>query len=326
MATASAVASGIVAIGFAWLGTRGHYLYAIVLGVAISFGWPLFFSWLVPNASASPGAPATAAFAILAIIVAYVLMLVFIGTEGRRFLRLHTEVDLAAKIQQALAPAIQRQLGQFEFAGAARPSGTVGGDLVDLVGNADGWFGYVADVAGHGVAAGVLTGVVKSAVRTNLLHVEAGQRMATSLNQVLHDLLPPESFVAFAGLSAGANGSVRFVAAGQPPLLHYQAASGQVLPVAVENFPLGMFPEGAFAETTIACQPGDVLAVFTDGFTDIFDRQQREFGLDGLTAVLTRSARRPLPELLADLAAAAQAFGPQTDDQTMLLLRRRPLP
>lgn len=265
-----------------------------------------------------------ATFAVVAIIVAYVLMLVFIGTEGRRFHRLHTEVELAAQIQQSLAPAIQRQIGEFEFAGAARPSGEVGGDLVDVVESPQGWFGYIADVAGHGVAAGVLTGLVKSAVRTNLLHAGAGDGFAANLNHVLYDLLPAESFVAFAGLAAsGPDAELLFFAAAQPPMLHYQASTGAVRLVGVENFPLGMFPQADFSSARVACQPGDVLAVFTDGCTDVSDRQQREFGLDGLTQVFSRCAHRPLPEILSELAAATLAFGPQTDDQTLLLVRRR---
>lgn len=107
-------------------------------------------------------------------------------------------------------------------------------------------------------------------------------------------------------------------------VLHFEARSGQVAQVAVENFPLGLFPQAEFAKVAICCQPGDVLAVFTEGFTEIIDRQQREFGVDGLSAVFARAGRRPLPELLTDLAAAAQAFGPQGDDQTMLLVRRLP--
>jgi len=35
------------------------------------------------------------------------------------------------------------------------PSGDVGGDLIDLAGDADKWVAYVADVSGHGVAPGV---------------------------------------------------------------------------------------------------------------------------------------------------------------------------
>lgn len=321
----SAFYSAAIAVAFAWLGTRGHYLGSVALALVVALGSPYLFRWVIPQTRSLPGPGLAALFAVVAILVAYVLMLVFIGTEGRRFHRLHTEIELAVKIQQTLAPAVQRQIGDYEFAGAARPSGEVGGDLVDVVESPQGWFGYIADVAGHGVAAGVLTGLVKSAVRTNLLHSSSSDGMVANLNHVLNDLLPPESFVAFAGLGAvDGNGLLRFVAAGQPPMLHFQARTGAVQRVAVENFPLGMFPQGDFASVSLACLPGDVLAVFTDGFTEVCDRRQREFGLDRLSEVLGRCARQPLPQALAELAASVQAFGLQTDDQTMLLIRRRP--
>jgi serine phosphatase RsbU (regulator of sigma subunit) len=37
--------------------------------------------------------------------------------------------------------------------------------LIDLAGSEDHWVAYVADVAGHGVAPGVVMGMVKSAAR-----------------------------------------------------------------------------------------------------------------------------------------------------------------
>jgi serine phosphatase RsbU (regulator of sigma subunit) len=48
----------------------------------------------------------------------------------------------------------------------------VGGNLVNAVPLSDGSvFAYVADVSGHGLPAGILMGVIKTAVRTQLVDV-----------------------------------------------------------------------------------------------------------------------------------------------------------
>jgi serine phosphatase RsbU (regulator of sigma subunit) len=49
----------------------------------------------------------------------------------------------------------------------ALPSGEVGGDLVDVFQTDRGWIAYIADVSGHGVAPGVVMGMVKSAARSS---------------------------------------------------------------------------------------------------------------------------------------------------------------
>jgi serine phosphatase RsbU (regulator of sigma subunit) len=45
------------------------------------------------------------------------------------------------------------------------PSSEVGGDLIDVAGSEENWVAYLADVSGHGVAPGVVMGMVKSAAR-----------------------------------------------------------------------------------------------------------------------------------------------------------------
>lgn len=323
-AVQSAVVSGAVSVVYAFLGTRAHYRWIAAVTIALFVVLPLLRNrWL---SSSHPGAPVglTGQAAVAAIIAGYLLMLFFIGTEGRRYYRLHTEVELAGEIHQALAPPVAATVGEFEFAGASRPSGMVGGDLLDLVSAPEGWLAYVADVSGHGVAAGVLMGVVKSAAHT-WLRAHRGERdgLLSGLNQTLTDLLPPEKYVTFAGLAAPVGtGELRLAVAGHPPMLHFCARTGQVAEIAVENFPLGMFPGVTFAASTIACEPGDVLALYTDGMYEVCDAGGREFGVPGLCAALAEAVRYPLAEAATRMLEAAQAFGPQTDDQTLLLVRR----
>ena len=69
--------------------------------------------------------------------------------------------------------------------------------------------------------------------------------------------------------------------------------------------------------------PGDVLAVLTDGFTETMDRAQRELGLEPLERTLAEHGGEPLAALFDRLLGVAQAFGPQQDDRTLLLVRAR---
>lgn len=324
-AATGAVFSGIIAVGFGFLGTRAYF--RVVAGLAlllfVVLPWAQRRWFPAPPSAATPATGPASWAAVAAIIAGYLLMLFFIGTEGRRYYRLHTEIELAADIHKALAPPVAARAGGFEFAGASRPSGEVGGDLLDFVSAPAGWLAYIADVSGHGVAAGVLMGVVKSAARTWLSAHRDGQGgLLPGLNRTLVELLPAESFVTFAALAATANGELRFVAAGHPPLLHYHAATASITQLRLENLPLGLFAEAEFSAATVACAPGDVLALYTDGMVEIFNSHNGEFGIEQLSVALAQAAVLPLVEAVDRLLATVRAFGPQTDDQTLLLARR----
>src|SRR5262249_6064758 len=96
----------------------------------------------------------------------FIVLSHFARREGTRYVRAHTEIALPRDIHRLLVPPLARRIGRFEFRGISIPSGDVGGDLIDLVESDGHWIGYVADVSGHGVGAGLLMGMVKSATRT----------------------------------------------------------------------------------------------------------------------------------------------------------------
>lgn len=315
--------SGVIAVGFAWLGVTNRLLWMIPWGLGIIVGWPNLVAWLHPTGNSGYGGSGFASVgAIVVVMLGYTLFLIFVGTEGRRRFKLEAEIKLAGEIHRGLAPAIERRTGGYEFSGSSQASGQVGGDLLDLVEGDGGWFAYIADVAGHGVAAGVLMGVVKSAVHTWwAAGAQQGENLLPGLNDVLCELLPEESYVTLAALMRGPGQGLRFVAAGHPPLLHFHAASGEVSQVGLENFPLGLFPGSNFRWAEVRAGAGDVLALYTDGLEEIFNGRGGEFGLEGLGTALRQNARRPLAEVAGALVGAARAHGAQTDDQTVLLVR-----
>ena len=72
-----------------------------------------------------------------------------------------------ARYTRSLVPKVERNFDGFEeIFGASVPSGDVGGDLVDVVESAGEWIAYIADISGHGVAAGVLMAMFKTSIRS----------------------------------------------------------------------------------------------------------------------------------------------------------------
>ena len=86
----------------------------------------------------------------------------------------------------------------------------------------------------------------------------------------------------------------------------------------VENLPLAMFPNIEYDIATVDLGRGDVLAVVTDGLTEIFDSKNRELGDDSISKTLSVAALRPLKEIADGILHFARDFGKTTNDQPLL--------
>jgi Stage II sporulation protein E (SpoIIE) len=264
------------------------------------------------------------------ILLSYAFFVVFIRREGRESFRMRNELELAHGIQKTLVPPVVLQTSRFEIYGISHPSEKVGGDLVDAIclpgGDA---IAYVADIAGHGLPAGILMGMLKTATRTALLDAEEGDPHRTlpvlmdRLNRVLPEVKEPHMYATFTGFRLGADGSVFYALAASPPIFQWHA-SGQTLSQTGEGqFPLGLLPVSDFDGERLEVAPGDLLVVATDGILEVCNKPQEEFGMERLKQVIASSANDPLPELAARILAAARGFGHQLDDQTILIVRIR---
>lgn len=262
-----------------------------------------------------------AAASVFSIVIGYALFVRFVRKEGARYVGARTEIALARDIHRLLVPPIARTVGRFEFRGMSLPSGEVGGDLVDVVNDDDRWIGYVADVSGHGVASGLLMGMVKSAARMKLREGHTVSALMDDLNDVLIDLKKPEMFVTFACLQHDGSAELQFSLAGHLPILHYEARRAVMAERSVPQVPLAMFEGRRFTTARVAYAPGDLFVIVTDGLTEVFDAKDREFGFDRLKALVAQHADAPLDTLMDALLTAVHAHGAQMDDQTLLLVR-----
>ncbi len=242
-------------------------------------------------------------------------------TEGRRYFREHAEIELAAEIHRVLVPAIDAKIAGYEFYGRSSPSGDMGGDLIDLAGSENQWVAYVADVAGHGVAPGVVMGMVKSAARMLLSSGDDAGRLLPRLNEVLYPLKKPDMFVTFC--FAAKNGdALRVGLAGHPPILHFSAKTNEVQQLECPNMPLGVFPSGDFVSSDVRAEPGDVFALYTDGFLEPANAAGEEFGLARLQTEFQKHAREPLDAIYRSLQESVARHGAQFDDQSLFLIRK----
>ena len=258
---------------------------------------------------------------IAAMVLGYVCFLLVTITEGRRYFRVQAEVELATEVHHVLVPAIAARIGEFEFYGRSLPSGEVGGDLIDLAGSEENWVAYVADVSGHGVAPGVVMGMVKSAARMLLSSGDDASHLARRLNEVLYPLKKPDMFVTFCFIAKTKEG-LRVGLAGHPAILHFSASTNEVTQLQCPNMPLGILPSGEFESSEIQSSSGSVFALYTDGFQETANEAGEEFGIGRLQAEFKRHGKEPLEAIYRALLESVTRHGVQFDDRSLLLIRR----
>jgi hypothetical protein len=248
-------------------------------------------------------------------------LLFFAGTEGRASVRMQTELSLAHGIQATLVPTISFQNARFELYGKSIPSTEMGGDLIDVIESDGGLVAYVADISGHGLPAGQLMGMLKTAMRLAVQFRQMPVAALESVDRVLPDVKEPEMYATLALLRFDGSREAEYALAGHPPILHYRHGSRDTVRLSMEQLPLGLIPGGSYASRRVIYSLRDIFLLVTDGITEVANARDEEFGLTRLQELLTQHATRALPEIWDLIMREVRQYGLQQDDQSLLLLR-----
>jgi serine phosphatase RsbU (regulator of sigma subunit)/anti-anti-sigma regulatory factor len=228
-------------------------------------------------------------------------------------------------IQRALLPHEAPAIRGCSLEAVYRPSNNVGGDLYDIV-RLDERYSviYLADAAGHGVAAAMLAVLLKENLRLGR-QTPVPTSPAEAL-QMVNGCLMEECkslglFVSAAYCLLDARDSeVTIASAGHPPLL-LARAGGEVQQIAHTGPALGISADAHFGQTTVKLGGGDRLLLYTDG---LFNAPRGGDALtpEDLAAVLAdrRLEARGVLDALMAMAAKRRGGGPQEDDIAMILL------
>jgi sigma-B regulation protein RsbU (phosphoserine phosphatase) len=239
-------------------------------------------------------------------------------------LRQDRELQVARGIQQSLLPPRPPQVAGFELAALSRPCFEVGGDAYDWIPLASGRIGLVvADVSGKGTPASLLMASTHAFV-----HALAGEappaELLARLNRFLFARTQASRFVTlfYAELDPRAR-RLAFVNAGHVPPFRV-ARDGRRARLTDGGPALGLIEDAGYDVGGVTLEPGELVAMLTDGVTEAMSPSESELGDERVGESLARLADQPAPGVLAGLVAAVDAWaGPRgaSDDLTALILK-----
>lgn len=245
------------------------------------------------------------------------------------------EVDQIAQLQREFLPQELPAIPGLDIATHYETFERAGGDYYDFIPlrrmkGGDGydpegpWLIFIADAAGHGPAAAVLTAML----HTVLNGVFGVPRTVTDIidyvnNRMMGRRLRYNLVTAFCGIYWPLEGAFTYVRAGHPaPLL--VRANGAIKPLdEVNGFPLGIDYDAVWPEAELQLHPGDRILLYTDGLTDALGLTGERWGVERLTACFDRP-EDGAAHTVEHIVRAVKEFegGLQSnDDQTMVCLR-----
>jgi sigma-B regulation protein RsbU (phosphoserine phosphatase) len=230
-------------------------------------------------------------------------------------------ITFATEMQSTLVPPLRYRGDCIEALGQCIPKDQIGGDLMDLVADGLEVITYVADVSGHGLRAGVLMGMIKTAMRYGLLLRRPLKNLVTDLNRVLPQVKQPSMFVTMAALRFDGSEEMEYVSAGHVPLLHFRKRSNDVVRHYAQQHPLGLLAGDDCVSSRIRFDTGDILLLPTDGAVELGEELGTDEGLEVLARTMRNFNKNPLPEILELFQRAINRRGAQLDDRTLLLVR-----
>ncbi len=225
-------------------------------------------------------------------------------------------------LHHAFLPATLPHLENLEIAVAFLPASDapVGGDWYDVFAVEGGTCLVVGDVAGHGLRAAAVMGLLRNAARAYAIDDPSPATVLTRLNRLLCRLEPGETATAVVGVWDDATRTFTSANAGHPWVLYSRPPYVGFLEPRAPDVLLGADPEWRYREAARQL-PSDVTAIaYTDALVE-HRRRPMEEGMDRLKAYVATVSDLSPEGLCDELVRWRLEEGPCDDDICILAVR-----
>ncbi len=246
------------------------------------------------------------------------------------------EMQRIADIQRALLPSQLPAIPNAALAASYETFDQAGGDMYDVIplggplhvgrdtsADADGRYAVmIGDVSGHGPSAAVMMAMLHAILRAYPRRPESPGEVLEHANMHLTVKNIEQTFItAFLAFYDPATRELTYARAGHPPPLLMGPRPGTIeLLDEVGEIPLGIFTHVHYRIAQRTLEPGQTLALYTDGITEARDADGRMFELDGILTALRDCSGEPHCVIanVRDHLRRFEAGHRPHDDQTLL--------
>lgn len=242
--------------------------------------------------------------------------------------QLEVQLGVARDTQRTFLPKRDPSIPGYDISGQNTPSGQVGGDYYDFIRIVDSHLGIaIADVSGKGMPAALIMASFRASLIAEIRNNYSIRTIGRKVNALLCESLESGMYVtAVYGVLDSVNHIFTFSNFGHnPPILFRQ--NGDVEFLTEGGVVLGVKKDAAFEERAFMLHPGEVIVMYTDGVTEVFDDTGKEFGRESLTELIRANLDRRSVEIADAIRIAVSNFAKPThifDDITVVVIKRNP--
>jgi serine phosphatase RsbU (regulator of sigma subunit) len=239
---------------------------------------------------------------------------------------INKQLETAREVQSRLFPHSSPDLSGYDIAGICLPASEIGGDYFDYIPLSRKRLGLaVADVSGHGISSALVMTAFRALLRTKARGRSGPANIVNSINRLLPEFTGNNHFVTVLyAILDSTSGSLTYISCGHPPplLMHI---NGEVELLEQHNTALGIFPNSDCVVKQKQMAKGDILALYTDGITELMNQQGEAFGIERLAQALKENQGLASAELVNRVIEATQGFTDYPsfrDDLTLVIVQR----
>ncbi|MCX8009987.1 MAG: PP2C family protein-serine/threonine phosphatase [Ignavibacteria bacterium] len=214
------------------------------------------------------------------------LILLVLMLELKDKLLARDELEAGQKVQLALLPERCPIVSGWELWLYTRPANEVGGDLVDFIKINDNRFAVaIADIAGKGLQAALLTTKLQATIRALTDEHESISKLVSKINNIFFRDSLRNIFASLLYLEITPNSNkINYVNAGHLPPLLIKANS--INELSKGEAALGLMSGNSYNEQICELHTGDIFVAYSDGLIEAQNRYKQFYGSERLFKLL----------------------------------------
>lgn len=252
------------------------------------------------------------------------LLVLLILLELKDKLLAHDELKEGRHIQQLLMPEQTPHIDGWSAWLYTRSANEVCGDLIDFLRMDNGRIGIaIADVAGKGLHAALLTAKLQSTLRALAFDEPSPSRLVSRVNTIFHRDSPAHLFASLFYVELiESTPSIHYVNAGHLPALTIR--NGTIEETNKGDAALGLMRTVSYTAHHTTLNNGNLFVLYSDGLTEAKNEQGEFFGKERLFKLLQTNAS---PEqignsILREIDRFIEGTMP-SDDLSLVILQKK---
>jgi sigma-B regulation protein RsbU (phosphoserine phosphatase) len=242
---------------------------------------------------------------------------------ARAYNIIREDLAVARQVQTALLPRLFGDMEAELDVGIYHKQLTeVGGDYYDFFRIAGDRYAIgVFDISGHGVSAALIMAYLKAQFMQIMERLDSPQSIVEWVNKSSFNFLREVRRYATVNFVTFEQAAIRYVSGGGYGLLVRR--DGEQHLFSKKNHFLGLRLK-PYQEFQLPFEPGDVLALYTDGMVEAQNAEGLDYSVRRLNDLIARNTHRTAQEITDLCVADYTKFRAQdSDDITLIILRRR---